>query len=173
MKAAELQEMTSKVSHAESRAKSVEAANNESSPPKKRYRYECRVDDCTNIVKKGGLCNRHGAKVERKRCRVADCTKYAQKGGLCIRHGAKVELKRCSVDDCTNIRVKGGVCKRHGAKVEYKLCSVDGCTNQRHRRGGVCTRHRTHSNIAAPPAQENFLCGDVQGGGNQNDVSTV
>eukprot|EP00985_Skeletonema_marinoi_P019557 scaffold11253_cov66-Skeletonema_marinoi.AAC.1 len=145
------------------------AANNESSPPKKRYRYECSVDGCGNWRIEGGVCVRHGAK-KKKACSVDDCTNQAISGGVCLRHGAK--LKRCSVDDCTNIVVKGGVCWTHGAKVEAKRCSVDGCTNQRQRRG-VCKRHRTHSNIAPPPAQENFLCGNVQGGGNQNNASTV
>eukprot|EP00985_Skeletonema_marinoi_P005532 scaffold2406_cov80-Skeletonema_marinoi.AAC.1 len=169
------------------------SANNESGPPKKRVYKRCSVDGCGNWRIEGGVCIRHGAKV--KRCSVEECTNYVQKGGACIKHGAKVKLcsvdectnyakrggvcvrhgakkKLCSVDDCTNKVQKGGVCKRHGAKVEVKRCIVDGCTNQRRRRG-VCWRHRTHSNIAPPPAQGNFLCGDVQGGGNQNNVSTV
>ena len=37
---------------------------------------------------------RHGAQV--KRCSSDGCTSHAKKGGVCIRHGAKVESKRCS-----------------------------------------------------------------------------
>jgi hypothetical protein len=54
--------------------------------PRKKYRYTCSADGCTNAAKKGGVCVKHGAKV-----------------------------KRCSSDGCTNMVVKGGVCKRHGA----------------------------------------------------------
>jgi hypothetical protein len=63
---------------------------------KKKYRYECSADACTN---------------------------HAVRGGVCIKHGAKIEYKRCSVEGCTNHIVKGGVYKRHGAKREHKRCS--------------------------------------------------
>jgi len=172
------------------------SANNESSPPKKRVYKRCSVDGCGNWRIEGGVCIRHGAQV--KRCSVGECTNHAKKGGVCWRHGAKVEVKLCSVEDCTNIRVKGGVCKRHGAKV--KRCIVGDCKNQV-QKGGVCIRHggaNTTRSVdtckfercntlaiysgyccfhrtrpTAPLVQGNFLCGDVQGGGNQNDVSTV
>eukprot|EP00984_Skeletonema_dohrnii_P025707 scaffold14875_cov71-Skeletonema_dohrnii-CCMP3373.AAC.3 len=167
------------------------AATNESSPPKKKYRYECRVDDCTNHAQKGGVCIRHGATV--KQCSVGNCTNNALKGGVCHRHGAQRNLcsregctnhakkgglcrrhgamhNRCSVVECNHKVVKGGVCVRHGAKVERKLCSVGDCTNIRVK-GGVCWRHGAA--YAPPPAQANFLCGDIQGGGNQNNASTV
>ena len=58
-----------------------------------------------------------------KRCSSEGCTNRVVRGGVCCRHGAKVELKRCSSEGCTNVVVKGGVCKRHGAKVELKRCS--------------------------------------------------
>eukprot|EP00984_Skeletonema_dohrnii_P023595 scaffold12683_cov144-Skeletonema_dohrnii-CCMP3373.AAC.6 len=122
----------------------------------------------TNQAVRGGVRKRHGAKAEYKLCSFGDCTNKAQKGGICIKHGAKV--KRCSVVECNNKAQKGGVCRRHGAKV--KRCSSEGCTNRIQRRG-VCRRHGAYSNIAPPPAQANFLCGEVQGGGNQNNVSTV
>eukprot|EP00984_Skeletonema_dohrnii_P016933 scaffold7615_cov86-Skeletonema_dohrnii-CCMP3373.AAC.3 len=119
------------------------AANNESGPPKKKHRYECSAEGCTNIV---------------------------QIGGVCVRHGAR--RKRCISEGCTNKAVKGGVCWTHGGKVERKLCSVGNCTKQA-QKGGVCHRHRTQSIIAPPPAQANFLCGDIQGGGNQNYATVV
>jgi hypothetical protein len=56
---------------------------------------------------------RHGAKV--KLCSSEGCTSHAQKGGVCVRHGAKVEYKRCSSEGCTNYAQKRGLCKRHGA----------------------------------------------------------
>eukprot|EP00984_Skeletonema_dohrnii_P002766 scaffold955_cov79-Skeletonema_dohrnii-CCMP3373.AAC.8 len=128
----------------------------------------CSVDECNNKAIKGGVCYRHGA--QKKLCRVKECTNYAQKGGVCHRHGAKKKL--CSVKKCSNQARIGGVCWTHGGKVERKRCSVGNCPNQRQRRG-VCIIHGAYSNIASPPAQANFLCGDVQGGGNQHNASTV
>ena len=48
----------------------------------------CSIESCTNIVVKGGVCWRHGAKPKRKRCSSKGCTNGAQKGGVCKRHGA-------------------------------------------------------------------------------------
>ncbi len=104
--------------------------------PKKKYRYECSTDGCSNIVVRGGLCTKHGAK--RKRCSSEGCTKYAWTGGVCVRHGAKVKL--CSSEGCTNYAQKGGLCIRHGAKVEVNRCSSAGCINRAYK-GGVCITH--------------------------------
>ena len=93
----------------------------------KKYRYECSAEGCTNQAKKGGVCKKHGAKVEHKRCKSEGCTNYAVKGGVCIRHGATWTKKECSSEGCTNQVVRGGVCIKHGAKV--KRCSNEGCTN--------------------------------------------
>jgi len=98
------------------------------------YRYECYVDGCTNQIKNGGVCRRHGAKVTL--CSSEGCTNHAKVRGVCKRHGAKVKL--CSIVGCTNQTRKGGVCHRHGAQV--KLCSSEGCTNQA-KKGGVCIKH--------------------------------
>jgi hypothetical protein len=73
---------------------------------RKRYKYTCSADGCTNHAAKGGVCIKHGAKV--KRCSSEGCTNHAKKGGVCIRHGAK--FKRCSSEGCVNIAKKGGVC---------------------------------------------------------------
>ena len=73
---------------------------------------------------KGGVCYRHGAKVEAKRCSVDDCANIAVKGGVCIRHGAKVKL--CSVKECKVKAQKGGVCVKHGANGDR--CKFEGCT---------------------------------------------
>ena len=105
---------------------------------KKKYRYECSADGCTNKAQKGGVCVKHGAKVEYKRCSVEGCTNGVIKGGVCVKHGAK--LKLCSFDGCTTQAKKGGVCVKHGAKVEYKRCSTEGCTSLA-QKGGVCVKH--------------------------------
>jgi hypothetical protein len=105
---------------------------------KKKYRYECFADGCTNKAQKGGVCIKHGAKIERKLCSSEGCTNIAVKGGVCKKHGALVERKRCSSKGCTNKVVQGGVCMKHGAKV--KLCSIEGCTKYA-KKGGVCTKH--------------------------------
>ena len=101
----------------------------------------CSHEGCTNVVVKGGVCKRHGAKKKKYICSHEGCTNKAQKGGVCIRHGAKVvKRKTCSHEGCTNVVVKGGVCKRHGAKVMRQTCSHEGCTKYA-QKGGVCTRH--------------------------------
>ena len=101
----------------------------------------CSSEGCTNYAMKGGVCIRHGAKVECKRCSSEGCTNRAVKGGVCKRHGAKT--KKCSADGCLNKAKNGGVCIRHGAKV--KKCSSKGCTNHA-RRGGVCIKHAANRN---------------------------
>eukprot|EP00577_Skeletonema_sp_RCC1716_P000659 CAMPEP_0113411716 /NCGR_PEP_ID=MMETSP0013_2-20120614/22426_1 /TAXON_ID=2843 ORGANISM="Skeletonema costatum, Strain 1716" /NCGR_SAMPLE_ID=MMETSP0013_2 /ASSEMBLY_ACC=CAM_ASM_000158 /LENGTH=547 /DNA_ID=CAMNT_0000298113 /DNA_START=88 /DNA_END=1728 /DNA_ORIENTATION=+ /assembly_acc=CAM_ASM_000158 len=112
------------------------AANNGSGRPTKRVRKQCNVDGCGNWRVEGGVCIRHGAKVEYKLCSGEECTNQAKSDGVCIRHGAKKKL--CSVDDCTKQAQKGGLCIRHGAKL--KRCSGEECTNQA-QKGGVCVAH--------------------------------
>eukprot|EP00986_Skeletonema_menzelii_P004450 scaffold1518_cov113-Skeletonema_menzelii.AAC.2 len=136
------------------------SANDGSGPPKKKHRYECSADGCTNraINGKGGVCMRHGAKV--KRCSSEGCTKYVVNGGVCFRHGAKT--KRCSIDGCTNQAQNGGVCIRHGAKVKVYvyLCSKEGCTNHVIN-GGVCMRHGAKVKRCSSEGCTNIV---VQGG---------
>eukprot|EP00984_Skeletonema_dohrnii_P039096 scaffold43085_cov216-Skeletonema_dohrnii-CCMP3373.AAC.1 len=101
----------------EKRKRHLPAANEGKEPAKKvtrkKYRYECYADGCTNNVVKGGVCWRHGAKdtakvKHRKRCSSEGCTNQVRKGGLCKRHGAK--RKRWSNDRCTNSAEIRGVC---------------------------------------------------------------
>jgi len=96
---------------------------------RKRRRYECSADGCTNHSVKGGVCIRHGAKVNPKKCSSEGCTNFVVNRGVCIKHGAKFNVKRCSSEGCTNKAKQGGVCKWHGAKVKVKRCSSEGCTN--------------------------------------------
>jgi hypothetical protein len=96
----------------------------------------CSSERCTNQVRNGGVCKRHGAKIERKLCSSEGCTNRAVKRGVCVKHGAKYKL--CSSEGCNNKAQKGGVCRRHGAKA--KRCTSEGCTNQA-KQGGVCRRH--------------------------------
>lgn len=51
-------------------------------PKKKRVRKACYVKGCTNDVKKGGVCIKHGANVVRKTCSTDGCTNYVQRGGV-------------------------------------------------------------------------------------------
>ena len=85
---------------------------------------------------------RHGAK--KKQCSIEECTNKAVQGGVCRRHGAKVEIKLCSYEGCVNQVINNGVCISHGAK-RKKRCSQEGCTNQAKRRG-VCKRHGAYRN---------------------------
>jgi hypothetical protein len=79
----------------------------------RKYVYICSHEGCTNVVKKGGVCVTHGAKVTKKRCSFRGCTNHVVKGGVCVTHGAK--MKQCSHKGCTNQVVNGGVCTTHGA----------------------------------------------------------
>ena len=115
---------------------------------KKRKKYTCSNEGCTNYAQNGGVCIRHGAKVKRKTCKHNGCANQVQKGGVCIRHGAKKKKSTCSHEKCTNQAVRGGVCQRHGAKSYRKTCKHEGCTNQV-RKGGVCKRHGEKSIVLA------------------------
>ena len=122
---------------------------------KKMYRYECSAEGCTNHVVKGGVCNKHGAKVKVKFCSSDGCTNKAYSGGVCNRHGATKKL--CSTEGCTNEAKRGGVCMRHGAKVKKKRyikyeCSADGCTNNAYK-GGVCVRHGAKLKLCSDRSQ--------------------
>eukprot|EP00985_Skeletonema_marinoi_P011404 scaffold5420_cov88-Skeletonema_marinoi.AAC.1 len=97
-----------------------------------------RWKGCTNQVRCGGVCMRHGAK--KKLCSSDGCTNGAVNGGVCKTHGAKVKL--CSSEGCTNYSKKGGVCIKHGAVM--KRCKIEGGeggTNQSQKGGNVCKRH--------------------------------
>ena len=74
----------------------------------RKYRKICSAEGCTNLVVKGGVCIRHGAK--RKTCSSEECTNQAVEGGVCVRHGATWTRKKCSSEGCTNLAIRGGVC---------------------------------------------------------------
>ena len=101
------------------------SATNESGPPKKRYLYECHDDDCTNIVKKGGVCYRHRAKI--KRCSSEGCTKYAKKGGVCWRHGTHSNIAPCAQGNFLCGDVQGEA---------TKIICLSGRSQRQRRRGG-------------------------------------
>ncbi len=106
---------------------------------RKKYRYECSANECTNLAVQGGVCKKHGAKKKVQQCSSEGCTNIVVRGGVCIKHGAIVTRKQCSSEGCSNLVVRGGVCIRHGAK--SKQCSSEGCSNKARRAGGVCSRH--------------------------------
>ena len=95
----------------------------------------CSSDGCTNGAVNGGVCKTHGAKV--KLCSSEGCTNYSKKGGVCIKHGAV--MKRCKIEGCTSHIQSRGLCKRHGKK--WKQFSGEGGTNQSQKGGNVCKRH--------------------------------
>jgi len=84
-----------------SKRKTIEPPSSKQDQPakkvvRKKYRYECSADGCTNRAKAGGVCIiRHGAKV--KRCSWEGCMNKVVNGRVC-HHGAKV--KRCSSEGC-------------------------------------------------------------------------
>jgi hypothetical protein len=52
---------------------------------RKRKRKLCSQDGCTIIVKQGGVCLKHGARV--KLCSQDGCDRHVQQGGVCVKHG--------------------------------------------------------------------------------------
>ena len=125
-----------------------------------REQLVCSRDGCTNIVVKGGVRIRHGAK---RKCRREGCANNSVKGGVCIRHGeSSNNVAQCRMHKlCSERRSRsqtwgrgqmmqqrgvckyspsGGVCKRHGATKFRYDCSAAGCTNKA-QIGGVCIRH--------------------------------
>ena len=126
-----------------------EVENNTSvlSEPKQRTKKKwkkktCSQEGCTNQVKNGGVCIRHGASWKKYTCSNEGCVNQVKNGGVCISHGASRTIKICTNERCNNQVRKGGVCIRHGAKrtQKRKNCSREGCTNKT-RKGGVCIRH--------------------------------
>lgn len=97
-------------------------------PPQKKKRvrlnYICTQPGCTNLVRKGGVCIRHGAEV--KLCSYPHCKNHAKNGGVCRRHGAS---RPCGRNGCNNMVVKQGLCIKHwreenttnNANPEYNL----------------------------------------------------
>eukprot|EP00985_Skeletonema_marinoi_P010245 scaffold4829_cov106-Skeletonema_marinoi.AAC.3 len=77
---------------------------------KKRVRlnYICTIPNCTNLVRKSGVCIRHGAQV--KLCSFPKCKNHAKNGGVCRRHGAS---RPCGREGCGNMVVKQGLCIKH------------------------------------------------------------
>mmetsp|Transcript_19939 Transcript_19939/g.39956 ORF Transcript_19939/g.39956 Transcript_19939/m.39956 type:complete len:99 (+) Transcript_19939:278-574(+) len=68
---------------------------------------------------------------QRSNCAAVTDAKIMLKiGGVCVRHGAK--LKRCSSEGCSNQVKKGGVCRRHGAyrNTHDKLLHLDPNSNR-------------------------------------------
>eukprot|EP00984_Skeletonema_dohrnii_P024787 scaffold13923_cov78-Skeletonema_dohrnii-CCMP3373.AAC.3 len=76
--------------------------------PKKCGEPGCKEDKGGAKAKKKVVQKKY-----KKICSDAGCTNLVVKGGVCIRHGAKV--KKCSHDGCTNQAKRIGLCKRHGA----------------------------------------------------------
>eukprot|EP00984_Skeletonema_dohrnii_P009471 scaffold3622_cov145-Skeletonema_dohrnii-CCMP3373.AAC.9 len=95
------------------------AANNGSGPSKKRVKKRCSAEGCINQAVKGGVCRRHGAKVEAQRCFVDGCTNQIQRRGVCNRHGANGD--RCKFEGCTAISDFSGFCGYHQESLPNKF----------------------------------------------------
>lgn len=91
----------------------------------------CSHRGCVNIVKKGGVCIRHGAQA--RKCSHKGCNNNALNDGVCVRHGA--QRATCGHDGCTNKVLKGGVRARHGV-----TCIIERCTNKVST-GDMCAKH--------------------------------
>ena len=51
--------------------------------------YLCKEEGCTNHSKQGGVCLKHGAKLNsiKPTCKHVGCNKYPRRGGFCVSHG--------------------------------------------------------------------------------------
>jgi hypothetical protein len=80
----------------------------------------CGHDDCDNIAQKGGMCRRHGTKVEK--CSQEGCIFYATKGGFCPVHSRP----KCSQEGCERDALKnfGGVSWKHREEPEGEVVQV-------------------------------------------------
>ena len=101
---------------------------------RKKYKYDCIQEGCTNQVQNRGLCFKHGAEVTL--CSHEGCSNKVMNSGVCYKHGAKRLI--CKHEGCNNIVKNRGVCVKHGAK--RLICKHEGCKNRRVN-GGVCVKH--------------------------------
>ena len=86
----------------------VSSEPKERSTKKKRKKYTCCNEGCTNKVVKGGVCWNHGAKLTAAKVKICSNEGYANQvrsGGVCRMHGAEGKVKTCSHEACTKPRL--------------------------------------------------------------------
>ena len=76
----------------------------------KLIKNDAAVKDAQTLLRREECASSMGQKV--KLCSIESCTNIVVKGGVCWRHGAKPKRKLCSGEGCTNQSKRGGVCKR-------------------------------------------------------------
>ena len=96
---------------------------------RKRKRAQCKVPDCSRVVRDHYLCFNHGS---RKTCKFENCLKCPLKGRLCSSHGGG---RRCKISECGKMAQLGGKCYAHGGRCSYIAC------NNACKINGLCRKH--------------------------------
>ncbi|KAF0723836.1 hypothetical protein Ae201684_017331 [Aphanomyces euteiches] len=85
----------------------------------------CSFPNCSNKVKRDGVCWRHGGF---RYCTIDGCANRLKARGLCWRHGGG---KPCKTLNCSKTALRFGHCWAHGGG---KRCQVDGCARPAYKR---------------------------------------
>jgi hypothetical protein len=98
----------------------------------------CKEKTCEKWAIGGGYCREHGGHDWRKNCKVDDCTEKVWKGGKCykhrdkkdprvIRNDSKKRIARCEYKNCKKNAKSYRYCVIHGRKLGL-LCThlIDG-----------------------------------------------
>ncbi|ETV93794.1 hypothetical protein H310_12358, partial [Aphanomyces invadans] len=101
-----------------------------------KFRKQCRIPGCFNIVYARHLCVRHGGK---KKCEAPGCAANAYGGNFCGQHGGSLSKPACKHQGCTKQSHTRGLCVTHGGG---RRCQTDGCGHYA-RGGGLCHKHKT------------------------------
>ncbi|KAF0699429.1 Aste57867_10002 [Aphanomyces stellatus] len=101
-----------------------------------KFRKQCRIPNCFNIVYARHLCVRHGGK---KKCKATGCAANAYGGNFCGQHGGSLSKPACKFQGCTKQSHTRGLCVTHGGG---RRCQVEGCGHYA-RGGGHCHKHKT------------------------------
>ena len=113
----------------------------------------CKIPECTDVVKKLGMCNRHYMQVWTDRnkgvCTIEGCNNNVYVRKICLAHYTiwrkhRPDKPRCSVKECDKPTISKGMCSTHYKKSyrENSKCTVDDCENQVQGHG-MCKRHLT------------------------------
>ncbi|RHZ31356.1 hypothetical protein DYB31_011282 [Aphanomyces astaci] len=101
-----------------------------------KFRKQCRMPDCFNIVYARHLCVRHGGK---KKCTATGCQANAYGGNFCGQHGGSLSKPACKFQGCIKQSHTRGLCVTHGGG---RRCQMDGCGHYA-RGGGLCHKHKS------------------------------
>ncbi len=121
----------------------------------------CPIDNCTNLTRKHGMCNKH-LNIKNNTCTSRNCKEVALTDGSkkCVNHRGNENLdvvvgtryktlpsgykqRLCMVNTCEKSARKGGMCAKH---TNVNVCSLDTCAKLSANGIDLCEEHSlTHS----------------------------